>query len=392
MNAGTTKAEQAMDAEASLLTFDEGIKFLEVKATAGDTHLGGADFDNPIFDYFLSEFKRLFQKDLKSNQRALRRFRTAFERAKRTLSSSTQARLEIDSLFEGIDFNSTITRTRFEDLNIDYFRIAWFPSSTQKKQKVADAIDLTDTSPSKEKCVEAINSIAGEFICPITHELPIKPVTAEDGKIYEEKAIREWFGTKRMAKSPTTGADIGTKLLPAPQARNTIEALVKSGAVDGEPAAAWRQKLKDEALLKVIRAKAEGGDGDAMWRLGNWYQFGLNGLAKDAVQARAWYERSAAARDPRGMAAFGECLLDAIGGPQDNVFGVMNMTQAAHLGSDTGALVLGWAFFEGGHGLPKDPVRARYWLKRVVDGECTHKHLTDQAIAEAANWLRELDQ
>merc|ERR1719333_1976829 len=106
--------------DVSLLTIEEGI--FEVKATAGDTHLGGEDFDNRMVDYFLTEFKRKFKKDLKSNQRALRRLRTACERAKRTLSSSTQAHLEIDSLFEGIAFNSTITRARFEDLNMDYFR------------------------------------------------------------------------------------------------------------------------------------------------------------------------------------------------------------------------------------------------------------------------------
>merc|ERR1712100_525036 len=106
--------------DVSLLTIEDGI--FEVKATAGDTHLGGEDFDNRMVDYFLTEFKRKFKKDLKSNQRALRRLRTACERAKRTLSSSTQAHLEIDSLFEGIDFNSTITRARFEDLNMDYFR------------------------------------------------------------------------------------------------------------------------------------------------------------------------------------------------------------------------------------------------------------------------------
>merc|ERR1719206_591453 len=106
--------------DVSLLTIEEGI--FEVKATAGDTHLGGEDFDNRMVDYFLTEFKRKFKKDLKTNQRALRRLRTACERAKRTLSSSTQAHLEIDSLFEGIDFNSTITRARFEDLNMDYFR------------------------------------------------------------------------------------------------------------------------------------------------------------------------------------------------------------------------------------------------------------------------------
>merc|ERR1712134_51535 len=104
----------------SLLTIEEGI--FEVKATAGDTHLGGEDFDNRMVDYFLTEFKRKFRKDMSKNQRALRRLRTSCERAKRTLSSSTQAHIEIDSLFEGVDFNSTITRARFEDLCMDYFK------------------------------------------------------------------------------------------------------------------------------------------------------------------------------------------------------------------------------------------------------------------------------
>jgi actin-like ATPase involved in cell morphogenesis len=106
--------------DVSLLTIEEGT--FEVKAVAGDTHLGGEDFDNRMVDYFLLEFKRKFKKDLRENQRALRRLRTACERAKRTLSSSTQAHIEIDSLFEGVDFNSTITRARFEGMNMDYFR------------------------------------------------------------------------------------------------------------------------------------------------------------------------------------------------------------------------------------------------------------------------------
>jgi heat shock 70kDa protein 1/2/6/8 len=106
--------------DVSLLTIEEGI--FEVKATAGDTHLGGEDFDNRMVEYCVQEFKKKHRKDLTQNQRALRRLRTACERAKRTLSSSTQAHIEIDSLFEGIDFNTTVTRARFEDLNMDYFR------------------------------------------------------------------------------------------------------------------------------------------------------------------------------------------------------------------------------------------------------------------------------
>merc|ERR1712032_1241787 len=106
--------------DVSLLTIEEGI--FEVKATAGDTHLGGEDFDNRMVDYFLQDFKRRHRKDMSQNQRSLRRLRTACERAKRTLSSSTQAHIEIDSLFDGVDFNSTITRARFEDLCMDYFK------------------------------------------------------------------------------------------------------------------------------------------------------------------------------------------------------------------------------------------------------------------------------
>jgi len=106
--------------DVSLLTIEEGI--FEVKATAGDTHLGGEDFDNRMVDHFLTDFKRKYRKDMSSNQRSLRRLRTACERAKRTLSSSTQAHIEIDSLFDGVDYNATITRARFEDLNMDYFK------------------------------------------------------------------------------------------------------------------------------------------------------------------------------------------------------------------------------------------------------------------------------
>ena len=106
--------------DVSVLSIEDGI--FEVKATAGDTHLGGEDFDNRMVDYFLQEFKRKFKKDMTSNNRSMRRLRTACERAKRTLSSSTNAQIEIDSLFEGVDFNSTITRARFEDINMDYFK------------------------------------------------------------------------------------------------------------------------------------------------------------------------------------------------------------------------------------------------------------------------------
>ncbi|AGO12527.1 AaceriAER187Wp [[Ashbya] aceris (nom. inval.)] len=106
--------------DVSLLSIDDGI--FEVKATAGDTHLGGEDFDNRLVNHLAQEFKRKNKKDLSTNQRSLRRLRTAAERAKRALSSSSQTSIEIDSLFEGVDFYTSITRARFEELCSDLFR------------------------------------------------------------------------------------------------------------------------------------------------------------------------------------------------------------------------------------------------------------------------------
>merc|ERR1719228_1809561 len=106
--------------DVSILNIDDGI--FEVKATAGDTHLGGEDFDNRLVDHFIKEFQRKHKRDLTGNKRALRRLRTACERAKRTLSASAQATIEIDSLFDGIDFYTSISRARFEELCSDLFK------------------------------------------------------------------------------------------------------------------------------------------------------------------------------------------------------------------------------------------------------------------------------
>lgn len=128
--------------DVSILTIEDGI--FEVKSTAGDTHLGGEDFDNRMVNHFVLEFKRKHKKDLTSNKRALRRLRTACERAKRTLSSSTQASIEIDSLFEGIDFYSTITRARFEELNADLFRSTLEPVEKALRDAKLDKAQVHD--------------------------------------------------------------------------------------------------------------------------------------------------------------------------------------------------------------------------------------------------------
>lgn len=106
--------------DVSILLIAGGI--FEVKSTAGDTHLGGEDIDSRMVQHFKEEFKRKYKADISNNKRALRRLQTACERAKRTLSSATQANIEIDSLADGIDFYSSITRAKFDELNSDIFK------------------------------------------------------------------------------------------------------------------------------------------------------------------------------------------------------------------------------------------------------------------------------
>jgi len=128
--------------DVSILSIEGGI--FEVKSTAGDTHLGGEDFDNRMVDHFVSEFKRKHKKDLSGNKRALRRLRTACERAKRTLSASAQANIEIDSLFEGIDFYTSITRARFEELCSDLFKGTLEPVEKALRDAKMDKSSIDD--------------------------------------------------------------------------------------------------------------------------------------------------------------------------------------------------------------------------------------------------------
>merc|ERR1711908_249882 len=128
--------------DVSILTIEEGI--FEVKSTAGDTHLGGEDFDNRMVDHFVNEFKRKHKKDMTGNKRALRRLRTACERAKRTPSASAQASIEIDSLFEGIDFYTSITRARFEELCSDLFKGTLEPVEKAMRDAKMDKSSIND--------------------------------------------------------------------------------------------------------------------------------------------------------------------------------------------------------------------------------------------------------
>jgi heat shock protein 5 len=122
--------------DVTLLTIDDGV--FEVLATNGDTHLGGEDFDQRVMQHFIKLLKKRDNVDITSDKRALQKLRREVERVKRTLSSSHQARLEIEGLMDGIDFSETLTRARFEELNLDLFKKTLGPV-----QKVMEDADMS---------------------------------------------------------------------------------------------------------------------------------------------------------------------------------------------------------------------------------------------------------
>lgn len=191
--------------DCTLLSIEDGI--FEVKATAGDSHLGGEDFDNRLLEHFAKEFKRKHKVDLFENKRALRRLRTNCERAKRNLSSSTQTTIEIDSLHNGIDFTSTITRARFEEMCSDIF------------SKTMDPVEkvMLDAKMSKGD-IDDIILVGGSTRIP---------------KI--QKLLSDYFNGKELCKSvnPDEAVAVGA----------AIQAAILSGSKD--------ETIKDLLLLDV---------------------------------------------------------------------------------------------------------------------------------------------
>ncbi|KAL5244961.1 hypothetical protein ACI65C_012371 [Semiaphis heraclei] len=161
--------------DVSILQIDEGSIF-EVKSTAGDTHLGGEDFDNRLVSHLADEFKRKTKKDVSSNPRSLRRLRTAAERAKRTLSSSSEATIEIDALVDGIDFYTRVSRARFEELCSDLFRSTLHPvekALADAKLSKGDIQDVVLVGGSTR--IPKIQSLLQNFFCGKPLNLSINP-------------------------------------------------------------------------------------------------------------------------------------------------------------------------------------------------------------------------
>uniref|UniRef100_A0AAZ3P975 Heat shock protein 70 n=4 Tax=Salmoninae TaxID=504568 RepID=A0AAZ3P975_ONCTS len=208
--------------DVSILTIEDGI--FEVKATAGDTHLGGEDFDNRLVSHFVEEFKRKHKKDISQNKRALRRLRTACERAKRTLSSSSQASIEIDSLFEGIDFYTSITRARFEEMCSDLFRGTLEPVEKALRDAKMDKAQIHD-----------VVLVGGSTRIPKMDKAQIHDVVLVGGSTRipkVQKLLQDFFNGRELNKSINPdeavayGAAIQAAILSGDKSENVQDLLL----------------------------------------------------------------------------------------------------------------------------------------------------------------------
>lgn len=237
--------------------------------------------------------------------------------------------------------------------------------------------------------MSTVDDAIKELICPISLELPVDPVTSEDGQIYERESIAAHIARQGAAlRSPVTNAPMGAKLFPAKQVRNLIDIMVRSGAITGDNATCWTERIGDEAVVAGLRRKAEGGDADALHMLGTWHCHGEHGLAADNAAGFRWLKRAADLHHVGGMAVAGFMLANGKGVARNETHGVALTTRAAEMGSDFAAFVLGELFANGENGLPQDNVQATYWLSKAISGSCPLKHL-GEFNAEAAAALLE---
>merc|ERR1711893_281133 len=190
--------------DVSVLTIDNGV--FEVVATNGDTHLGGEDFDQRVMDYFIKLYKKKKGKDVRKSNRAVQKLRREVEKAKRALSSAHQVRIEVESLFEGEDFTETLTRAKFEELNMDLFR-----STMKPVQEVLEKADM------QKKDVDEIILVGGSTRIPKVQQL-----------------VKEYFN----GKEPSRGI-------------NPDEAVAYGAAVQAGVLSGAQEGLNDIVLLDV---------------------------------------------------------------------------------------------------------------------------------------------
>ena len=239
--------------------------------------------------------------------------------------------------------------------------------------------------------------VTDDLICAITKELPYDPVYGEDGRIYERWAIERHIAAcpcpSRNLKSPHTNKKMGTKLTPALQHKNIIEALIENGTITGDLLEQWNERLDEHKVKDDLMKRANNGDVQAMLDVGTSYYHGTNGFRMNEKTAFQWLKK--AHDDHRvviATAMLGYMHLMGQGVKKNVSQGIMYTTQAAQRGSDMAMAHLGDYLANGKYGLTVDQKEAIFWLKKAVDPKCKIQHMVEVGLSHAASTLRELEK
>ena len=258
------------------------------------------------------------------------------------------------------------------------------PEAVTPEDAIPEDAIPEDAATSEATRLRKMDEAIAKLICPLTKSLPIDPVMAEDGRVYERSAITQ-FLTQQL-KSPTTGRAMGAYLVTAHSIRDMIRGMVESGALTGEKLGAWTTRLANEERMAQMRRKADAGDGFAMYELGAAYHHGGKGFDQNLALAVEWYGKSRDTGDLSGTAALGQCYAESLGVRQCKVRASMLLGIAADQGSQAAAYLLGNYFADGSHGFPQDFELARSWYTKVVSAKEVDIGVED--VLKVARWLR----
>jgi TPR repeat protein len=210
----------------------------------------------------------------------------------------------------------------------------------------------TDTVASSKRFRTAIDESAEELLCPITQSLPLDPVMAEDGKVYERAAIEDWL--KQHQRSPITNLPMGTKLVAATQIKNIIERMVISDALPEDKASAWKERIRQQEEVVEKRRAVEAGDLEAAHTLGNWYDHGKNGLAVDQKRAFEFFKVAAEGGHKKGAGRLSTFYYYGRGVEVNKALALRWAGAAATLGNGNGKQILSIFYDKGELGMPID--------------------------------------
>lgn len=260
-------------------------------------------------------------------------------------------------------------------------------SSSSKKSK-------PPSSTSKPKKVKW--SVGDDLVCPITHELLLDPVIAEDGLMYERQAIQMHFRINQhegQFTSPLTRETMGSRLFAAPQIKNHIDGLVEKGYIRGPEAVKWKQRKQEKKDQAKLIQKAQDGNEDAMLKLASNYYNGDDGFDENNDQAFHWFDAARDAGNIIGQCEAGNMLALGLGVEQNVERGILHLGTAAGRGSRVAAYYLGFALAEGRYGLPVHKKDAICWLKKCLSEKvsCPGDHgITEVGKRKARQQLDQL--